>query len=46
MGFVFLFVLLLLPLSLSVHAEDLGKLSANLFHGDSTRRGRRRTMPE
>jgi hypothetical protein len=27
---VFLLVLLLLPLPLSVHAEDLGELSANL----------------
>jgi hypothetical protein len=36
MGFVFLLVVLLLPLPLSVHAEDLGKLNANPFDVDST----------
>jgi hypothetical protein len=32
MGCLFVLVLLLLPLPLSVHAEDLGKLSANPFN--------------
>jgi hypothetical protein len=36
MGFVFLHVVLLLPLPLSVHAEDIAKLSANPFNDDST----------
>ena len=36
MRVVFLLLLLLLPLPLSVHAEDLGKLSANPFNPDST----------
>ena len=37
MGFVFLLVLLLLPpLPISVHAEGLGKLSANSFNVHST----------
>ena len=36
MWVVFLLLLLLLPLSLSVHAEDLGELSANPFNPDST----------
>jgi hypothetical protein len=35
MRVVFLF-LLLLPFPLSVHAEDLGELSANSFNPDST----------
>jgi len=35
MGVVFL-LLLLLPFSLSVLAEDLGELSANSFNPDST----------
>ena len=35
MGVVFL-LLFLLPLPLSVHAEDLGELSANPFNPDST----------
>ena len=33
---VFFFLLLLLPLPLSVHAEDIGELSANPFNPDST----------
>ena len=33
---VFLLLLLLLPFPLSVHAEDLGELSANPFNPDST----------
>jgi hypothetical protein len=32
----FLLLFLLLPLPLSVHAEDLGELSANPFNPDST----------
>jgi hypothetical protein len=36
MGIVFLLVLLLLPLPLSINAEDLGKLSAISFNVDST----------
>ena len=36
MRVVFLLVLLLLPLPLSVHAEDLGELSANPYDPDST----------
>jgi len=36
MWVVFLLLLLLLPLPLSVHAEYLGKLSANPFNPDST----------
>lgn len=36
MGFVFLLVLLLLPLILPVHAEDLHNLSADPFHVDTT----------
>ena len=36
MWIVFLLLLLLIPLSFSVHAEDLGELSANPFNPDST----------
>jgi len=36
MWVVFLIMLLLLPLPLSVHAEDLGELSANPYNPDST----------
>ena len=36
MWVVFLLLVLLLPLSVSVHAEDLGELSANPFNPDST----------
>jgi hypothetical protein len=36
MWVVFLLFLLFLPLPLSVHAEDLGELSANPFNPDST----------
>ena len=36
MWVVFLLLFLLLPLPLSVHAEDLGELSANPFNLDST----------
>ena len=36
MWIVFLFLLLLLPLPFSVHAEDLGELSANPFNPEST----------
>lgn len=36
MGVAFLLLLLLLTLPLSVHAEDLGELSANSFNPDST----------
>jgi hypothetical protein len=32
----FLLLLLFLPLPLSIHAEDLGELSANSFNPDST----------
>ena len=33
---VFFLLFLLLPLPLSIHAEDLGELSANPFNPDST----------
>ena len=36
MGVVFFIQFLMLPLPLSVHAEDLGELSANPFNLDST----------
>ncbi|MDF0667053.1 MAG: hypothetical protein P0119_13395 [Nitrospira sp.] len=36
MRVVFLLLLLLLPLLVSVHAEDLGELSANQYNPDST----------
>ena len=36
MGVVFLLLFLLLPLPLSVHAEDLGELSANPYNPNST----------
>ena len=36
MRVVFLLLLLLLPQPLSVHAEDLGELSANPYDPDST----------
>ena len=36
MWVAFLLMLLLLPLTLSIHAEDLGELSANPFNPEST----------
>ena len=36
MGVVFFLLLLLLPLPLSVHADDLGELSSNPYDPDST----------
>ena len=36
MRIAFLLLLLFLPLPLSIHAEDLGELSANSFNPDST----------
>jgi len=45
MWVAFLLMLLLLPLTLSVHAEDLGELSANPYHPNSTSKSLRSRKP-